>query len=77
MKFVVCIKAFEDFKEGKIYPIVGDNNGINIAYQKPNGDGAILIVHNYVEDDWKDAIMKDPSGYNKAEFKFIDFGFGI
>ena len=77
MKFVICIKEDGDFKKGKVYPIVGDNNGINIAYQKPNGDGAILIVHNYGDGKWEDTIMKDALEDIEAEFKFIDFGFGI
>ena len=49
--FVVCTRAGSldgsTFLSGDVYPIIGNNNGLQIGYCDSEGNGKIMLLHNY------------------------------
>lgn len=35
------------FKVGNVYPILGDNNGVQIGYETASGDASILLCNSF------------------------------
>ena len=66
IKVVKCVKSGDGFKKGEYYPVVGWNNGVNIARVDENGDPYIGI---YL--DWPDSECDVKSDDPGVSAKFI------
>ena len=66
---VLCIEGGRGFVKGKIYPVVGWNNGFHVFMKNESGDPVELLCHTY-GDDFKPA---DEETYYPTFVECFDF----